>query len=31
MPTLFLGEKLTLKNTLGIALITLGGIIIALK
>ncbi len=31
LATLFLGEKLTLKNTLGIALITIGGIVIAMK
>lgn len=31
LATLFLGEKLTLKNTLGITLITIGAIIISLK
>lgn len=31
LATLFLGEKLTLKNTLGIALITVGALIISLK
>lgn len=31
LATLFLGEKLTLKNTLGIALITAGAIIIAMR
>ena len=31
LATLFLGEKLTLKNTLGVSLITIGAIIIAMK
>lgn len=31
LATLFLGEKLTLKNTLGISLVTIGAIIIAMK